>query len=166
MSHREQIVIPLPFPAINPRTPRLPDDMFLTVQAAISFPSVDLICYRSDGDVLAGFRIIPPYRDVWSFIGGIIRRGEHPVTAVKRQLRQYGIRAASEPELVGVFPANFPTRKYISLCYAVEVASGPTRIDDEFSKFEWFHVLPKTLGRQYQGMMRQWKAGRRMREVG
>jgi ADP-ribose pyrophosphatase YjhB (NUDIX family) len=113
--------------------------------------------FRETGQrILYGWRLIPPYRNVWSLLGGRIVRGEDLRQCASRIAKEYGL-TFELLYLNGVFPVNFPKRSDIVISLVARHILGEPRIDEfEFSKFTWSRMPPKRLGKNYLLMVRRW----------
>jgi len=122
----------------------------------MSIPCVDVLLENSRGEILLGWRQIPPYKDVWALPGGRVGKGEQLQATARRTLAEYGL-AACEFYLVGVFPMKFHTRSDFPACVAARYPRGGASPDYiEFSSFYWAKRLPKGLGANYRRMTMQW----------
>jgi hypothetical protein len=120
-------------------------------------PCVDVILENPQREILLGWRLITPYRNVWALPGGRIRHREDLIDASKRILGGYHLSARALC-LVGVFPVNFQTRSDISICLASKDYSGKPYHDGfEFSRFKWSQELPARLGANYRRMILKWR---------
>lgn len=127
------------------------------VKKSMSIPCVDIILENRHREVLLGWRLIEPYRNVWALPGGRVLKGEKLQAAASRILSEYAL-AATSFHLVGVFPINFPTRSDLAICLASRRIEGAARPDEfEFSSFQWTSKLPNGLGANYRRMITQWR---------
>ena len=139
----------------------LPNVLWNQVKRYMPIPCVDVIVEDYRGDVLLGWRLIPPYRNVWALPGGRVGKGESLQAAADRILTEYGL-AANHLFLVGVFPIKFPSRSDLSVCLATKNVTGETRADGvEFSSFRWTRSLPRRTGANYKRMIIQWNRMKR-----
>ncbi len=138
---------------------RLPEKVWEMVLQSIPIPCVDVIIAR-DFEVLIGFRVIEPYRNVWALPGGRILKSESPEEAVRRTIKEIGI-VADIQFFVGVFPIRFPKhpqKRYdIPLCYVTKWKKGKPRPTSELTRFSWVtpQNLPKRIGRNYRKMIKE-----------
>jgi ADP-ribose pyrophosphatase YjhB (NUDIX family) len=136
--------------------PWIPDKLWSQVKRYMSIPCVDVLLENPRGEILLGWRQIPPYKDVWALPGGRVGKGEQLQTTARRILAEYGL-AAREFYLVGIFPMKFPTRSDFPVCVAARYPRGEASPDYmEFSTFHWIRQLPKGLGANYRRMIAQW----------
>jgi len=135
----------------------LPEVLWKKVIKAIPIACVDVLVENGRGDVLLGWRRIPPYKDVWAFPGGRLMKGEKLKAAATRILDEYGL-SVGEMFLVGVFPVKFPSRADVSVCIAgVNCKGDPEPDGKEFSSFRWVKRLPIRLGANYGRMIVRWR---------
>jgi ADP-ribose pyrophosphatase YjhB (NUDIX family) len=143
----------------------MPDKLWSEVKRHLPIPCMDVLLENSRGEVLLGWRQIPPYKHVWALPGGRVGKGERLQATARRILAEYGL-AAREFYLVGVFPMKFPTRSDFPVCVAATYPLGEASPDYmEFSSFYWTRQLPKGLGANYRRMITQWRKIRRKPEI-
>jgi ADP-ribose pyrophosphatase YjhB (NUDIX family) len=134
----------------------IPTKLWNKITERMPIPCVDIIFQRPDGRILYGWRLIPPYRNVWALLGGRIIRGENLLQSASRIAKEYGL-TFERLYLNGVFPVNFPKRSDIVISLVARHISGKPRVDEfEFSKFTWSRTPPKRLGKNYLRMVRKW----------
>ena len=134
----------------------IPTRLWNKVTERVPIPCVDIIFQRPDGRILYGWRLIPPYRNVWALLGGRIIRREGLIECTSRIAKEYGL-TFERLYLNGVFPVNFPSRSDIVVSLAAHNLSGQPRVDGfEFSKFNWSKNPPKRVGQNYLRMVRNW----------
>lgn len=135
----------------------MPHETWRQVKRSIPIPCVDIILENRKGEILLGWRKIPPYQNVWALPGGRVLRGETIHHTVERILEEYGL-AAGKLYLVGVFPIKFPTRADFPICLASTQPRGVPHPDTmEFSSFKWTRRLPSKIGANYRKMILKWR---------
>ena len=119
---------------------------------------IDIIFERRDSqEILMGYRIIPPYKNVWALIGGRMIFGEGLREAAARIAKEYGIKF-QRLYLVGVFPVVFSFRSDVAIALASPDALGdPIADKKEFSTFKWTEEPPNRTGGNYVSMIASWK---------
>jgi hypothetical protein len=133
------------------------DKVWRQVKRSISIPCVDVILENAKGEILLGWRKIPPYQNVWALPGGRILKGETLRNAARRILDEYAL-AAGRLYLVGAFPVKFPTRADLTICLASMQPRGAPHPDGvEFSSFKWTKTLPSKIGANYRRMILKWR---------
>ena len=135
----------------------MPESVWKQVKQYVPIPCLDVVLENYDGDVLLGWRRIPPYRDVWALPGGRLHGGEGIKAAAARILAEYCL-SVRDLFLVGVFPIRFPSRADVPICVAGRIARGEATPDgEEFSSFRWTRRLPVDLGANYRRMIMRWR---------
>jgi ADP-ribose pyrophosphatase YjhB (NUDIX family) len=139
----------------------MPVRVWRQVKRSIPIPCADILLENSKGEVLLGWRKIPPYRNVWALPGGRVYKGEPLREISSRILNEYNL-SVHNLFLVGVFPVKFPTRADFTVCLASTTPEGKARPDGyEFSSFKWTRNLPLRIGANYAKMIRRWRLLRR-----
>jgi len=69
----------------------LDEELWRKVKLRLPIATLDII-FERDGKVLYGYRRIPPYRNVWTFIGGRILFGEKLSDTIRRISTEYGMK--------------------------------------------------------------------------
>ena len=135
----------------------IPNHLWNQVKRYMPIPCLDVVLENSLGEVLIGWRRIPPYRNVWALPGGRFHKGERIQEAAERILAEYDL-SVRELFLVGVFPIGFPSRFDLSICVASSAPDGRGVSDGkEFSALRWTKHLPKKLGKNYRQMILRWQ---------
>ena len=132
----------------------LPKKTWELMLASMPIPCTDVVCLNDRNEILLGWRIIPPYKNSWATVGGVILRNEHLETAARRHLQKHGV-TVKRLEFNGVFANNCGWRTNISITYLGYGATEPVDGGQEFSKFRWFAKPPKRMGVFYQKMIAQ-----------
>ena len=71
---------------------RLSEKHWRLVVLSMPIPCVDVIGEK-ESEILVGFRVIDPYRNVWALPGGRILKHEYAEDAVHRVLDEIGVKA-------------------------------------------------------------------------
>jgi hypothetical protein len=134
----------------------LPAALWKKIVNTMPIPCVDVIFQRADNAILYGWRLIPPYKGVWAFLGGRIVRGENLTQTATRIAQEYGL-GFRKLYLNGVFPVTFSTRSDIAISLVATEILGEPRVDGfEFSKYVWSKRPPLGTGRNYRRMVTHW----------
>jgi len=142
----------------------LDGELWSKVKLRLPIATLDII-FERDGNVLYGYRRIPPYRNVWAFIGGRILFGEGLSDTIRRISSEYGMKV-DKAYLIGVFPITFKTRSDIAIAVAAPDSYGEPHVDNyEFSSFVWLNIPPKRLGSNYRRMLEKWRVIRENKEI-
>jgi ADP-ribose pyrophosphatase YjhB (NUDIX family) len=91
----------------------LDEELWNKVKLRLPIATLDII-FERDEKVLYGYRRIPPYRNVWAFIGGRILFGEGLSDTIRKISTEYGMRV-DKAYLVGVSPITFRARSDIAI---------------------------------------------------
>lgn len=143
----------------------MPDNLWRQVKSHMPVPCVDVIVQNPRGEILLGWRKIPPYKNTWALPGGRLRRGEDLQAAGRRILADYYL-TVDDFFLVGVFPISFPSRSDIPICVATKHFAGEPKPEGrEFSNFQWTKKLPNRLGTNYRRMIKRWRQMTRKRQI-
>jgi len=100
----------------------LDEELWNKVKLRLPIATLDII-FERDEKVLYGYRRIPPYRNVWAFIGGRILFGEGLSDTIRKISTEYGMRV-DKAYLVGVFPITFRARSDIAIAVAAPDSYG------------------------------------------
>ena len=95
------------------------------------------------GRVLLGRRAIEPFLGCWDFPGGFVEEHEHPLDALRRELREETSLEIEPVEYVGVLmdwygPPGHGARSTMNFFWSARVVSGEPRADDDVAELRWF----------------------------
>ncbi|MHB8700387.1 MAG: NUDIX hydrolase [Nitrososphaerales archaeon] len=139
-----------------PKDKWIPAPMWKQVTRYMPMPCMDIIFQKNDGSILFGYRIIAPYMNTWSLVGGRILSGERLESSAKRIGKEYGM-SFKELYLVGVFPKTFESRSDIVISVAACDLGGEAIVEGkEFSNMVWRKREPSGLGSNYHLMFSKW----------
>lgn len=88
------------------------------------------------------------YSPGWYTIGGEVDKGELPLDAIKREIyEEAGIKAATDPELVGIYHSSFRNRDDFVFFYVVKAFSEEASSSPEIEACKWFSfdALPEDI---------------------
>ncbi len=112
------------------------------VAYASSEPTACALCVDTEGRLLLGRRAHEPWRGYWDLPGGFLEEGEHPLDALKRELREEAGLEVVPEEFVGVWIDRYgdgPTAPAtLNLYWTVRVVGGEERPADDVSELRWF----------------------------
>jgi NAD+ diphosphatase len=93
-----------------------------------------------DGRVLLARRAIEPFRGRWDAVGGFVDEAEHPVDAVRREVREETGLAFEPQELLGIWMGRYgpEQRATLNLFWTGRLAAGTPRPDDDVAELRWF----------------------------
>jgi 8-oxo-dGTP diphosphatase len=107
-------------------------------------PSVSAcaLCEDEAGRVLLARRAHDPFAGFWDIPGGFIEEGEHPLDALRRELREETGLEVEPLELLGVWPDVYgsgPDAAFtINLYWTARVLDGEPEAADDVSELAWF----------------------------
>jgi ADP-ribose pyrophosphatase YjhB (NUDIX family) len=109
---------------------------------ASSAPTAGALVLDGDGRILLARRGIEPYRGFWDIPGGFLDEGEHPLDAVRRELRE---EAGVEIEPLSFFGAwvdsygeSDDTHSTLNLYWKARIVAGVPRPADDVAELAWF----------------------------
>jgi 8-oxo-dGTP diphosphatase len=123
-----------------------------------------------DGRVLLVRRAFEPFAGWWDVPGGFLDAGEHPVDAVKRELKEETGLEIEPTRLVGVYMDTYgdgpDADDTMNLYYECEVVGGDLRPGDDALEIGWFgpDALPSEIAFDNgRAVLEDWRQGRRGR---
>ena len=112
------------------------------VEYATSEPTASAIVRDGDGRLLLARRAVDPSAGKWDLPGGFLEEGEHPLDALRRELRE---EAGVEIEPLGlaaiemdVYGDDDGSPWTLNLYWEARIASGEPEPDDDVAEFRWF----------------------------
>lgn len=124
----------------EPKTGRIPEDLYLTILQVMARPCVDLVV-KCNGEVLMLKRRIDPLKDYWALPGGMVNKGETlRMTGIRKADEELGLKVlAGELKLVGVVNHFHPLRQDIVITYALPLGKKPDiKLDYQHRGYKWF----------------------------
>jgi ADP-ribose pyrophosphatase YjhB (NUDIX family) len=116
--------------------------LFNKFQDSFPFSCVDLIVIKNNQFLLVR-RTIPPYRNRLCLPGGIIRRNEKLISAIKRiGKNELGVEIKMI-KAVGFYEKIYKNRHDISHCFIVRIEKGIIKSDHQASEVKFFNKIPK-----------------------
>ena len=95
-----------------------------------------------DGSVLLARRAGEPYRGYWDLPGGFLDEGEHPLDALRRELREETGLEVEPGEFVGIWMDRYgdadDAHATLNLYWTARVLGGEPRAADDVSELAWF----------------------------
>lgn len=111
-------------------------------------PTANALCLDDEGHVLLARRARDPYRGRWDLPGGFLEEGEHPLLALRREVREE-TRLDVEPlDFIGAFVDWYSEDgtgvSTLNLYWTARLSAGEPRPADDVSELAWFasHELP------------------------
>ncbi len=109
---------------------------------AYANPSVSAcaLCIDASGRVLLGRRAGDPWAGYWDLPGGFVEEYEHPIDAVRRELREETGLEIEPLELLGVWPDVYGQdgKGTVNLYWTARVLSGEPAPADDVAELAWF----------------------------
>jgi ADP-ribose pyrophosphatase YjhB (NUDIX family) len=112
------------------------------VYYASSKPTACAVCVDDRGRVLLARRANDPFKGRWDLPGGFIEEGEHPLDALRRELREETSLDVEPLDFIGVWIDRYPyethTASTLNLYWTARVVSGSAEAADDVSELQWF----------------------------
>jgi ADP-ribose pyrophosphatase YjhB (NUDIX family) len=112
------------------------------VTYASSAPTASAVCVDDRGRVLLARRANPPYRNYWDLPGGFLEEGEHPLEALRRELREETGLEIEPLEFLGVFMDRYGAEDAapatLNLYWTARIVGGELEAADDVSELRWF----------------------------
>jgi len=114
------------------------------VAYASSEPTVCALCVDERGRLLLGRRALEPDRGKWDLPGGFIEEGEHPLDALRRELREETGLEVEPLEFVGAWIDRYGSgdsdATTLNLYWRVRVMAGEASPADDVAELRWFRA--------------------------
>ncbi len=91
-----------------------------------------------DGRVLLGRRGHEPGLGLWDIPGGFVDEHEHPVEALRRELREETGLEIEPTEFLGVWMQPYDGRTVLCLTWLARTTGGAERAGDDLVELRWF----------------------------
>jgi 8-oxo-dGTP diphosphatase len=112
------------------------------IHYANSEPTACALCVDERGRVLLARRANEPFKGYWDLPGGFLEEGEHPLDALRRELREETGLEVEPLEFVGIWMDRYPygtqTVSTLNLYWTARVVRGSPAPADDVSELEWF----------------------------
>lgn len=112
------------------------------VEYASSEPTASAIVRDEAGRLLLARRGAEPHLGKWDLPGGFLEEGEHPLDAVRRELREEGGVEIEPLELAAiemdVYGSDDGSPWTLNLYWEARIASGDPQPADDVSELRWF----------------------------
>ena len=105
-------------------------------------PTATAVCVDGDGRVLLTRRAIEPNAGAWDLPGGFVDEHEHPLDALRRELREETGYEVEPVELLGIWMDQYggdsTAHTTMNLFWAARVLRGEPQPADDVSELRWF----------------------------
>jgi ADP-ribose pyrophosphatase YjhB (NUDIX family) len=105
-------------------------------------PTATAVCIDDRGRVLLGRRAWAPDEGLWDLPGGFVDEGEHPVEALRRELREETGLEIEPQEFLGVWMDRYgydsPAVSTLNLYWTARVVGGDEQAADDVAELRWF----------------------------
>jgi 8-oxo-dGTP diphosphatase len=135
------------------------------VAYANAVPGAEAVCLDAGGRVLLGRRAFDPGKGLWDLPGGFLHEDEHPLDALRREIREETALEIEPLEFLGFWLEPYDGRTLLCLAWTAR-ALGEPRPGDDLAELRWFgpdqlpaaselafshhpSVLSAALGREY-----------------
>ncbi|TML18022.1 MAG: NUDIX domain-containing protein [Actinobacteria bacterium] len=107
------------------------------VAYANAVPGVEAVCLDERGRILLGRRAFDPCSGLWDLPGGFMHEDEHPLQALRREVREETALEIEPLDFLGFWLEPYDGR--IVLCLAwIARARGDARPGDDLVELHWF----------------------------
>jgi ADP-ribose pyrophosphatase YjhB (NUDIX family) len=112
-------------------------------------PTASALCADREGRLLLCRRAVEPFKGRWDAPGGFVEEGEHPLEALRRELREETGLEVEPLEFFGVWMDRYggdsTAQSTMNLYWTARVVSGDPRPADDVSELRWFSAdeLPR-----------------------
>ena|SRR5436190_5022754 len=105
-------------------------------------PTATAVCVDDRGYVLLGRRALAPDEGLWDLPGGFVDEEEHPLDALKRELREETGLEIEPQEFLGVWMDRYgydsPAVSTLNLYWTARVLGGDAQAADDVAELRWF----------------------------
>lgn len=129
--------------AVEPEGGRFecPECGFVTF--AHSMPTSSAVVDDGHGRVLLSRRANDPAAGKWDLPGGFLEEGEHPLEALRRELREEAAIGLADEELLGIWIDRYTYKgrdvATLNVYYSARLAEGTPEPADDVAELRWFH---------------------------
>jgi ADP-ribose pyrophosphatase YjhB (NUDIX family) len=104
---------------------------------ANAVPGAEAVCFDERGRILLGRRAFDPAAGRWDLPGGFLHEDEHPVDALRREVREETGLDIEPLDFLGFWLEPYDGRIVLCLAWTAH-ASGDARAGDDLVELRWF----------------------------
>jgi NAD+ diphosphatase len=105
-------------------------------------PTATAVCVDDEGRVLLGRRALEPDKGLWDLPGGFVDEDEHPLDALRRELREETGLEVEPLEFLGVWMDRYgydsSASSTLNLYWTARIVSGEMHPADDVAELRWF----------------------------
>jgi ADP-ribose pyrophosphatase YjhB (NUDIX family) len=105
-------------------------------------PTASALCLDGDGRVLLGRRSVEPFIGAWDLPGGFVEEGEHPLDALRRELREETGLEIEPLDFFGiwmdVYGGESTAQSTLNLIWTAQPTGGRPAPADDVAELRWF----------------------------
>ena len=140
---------------------------------ASSSPAAAALVLDDEGRVLLGRRALEPDKGLWDLPGGFVDEDEHPLDALRRELREETGLEVEPGAFVTAYTDRYGSAEddtaTLNLLWEASVVGGEPHPDDDVAELRWFALdeLPEDEEIAFGALpavIRAWVAGRNAEE--
>jgi 8-oxo-dGTP diphosphatase len=107
-------------------------------------PTACALCVDDEGRILLARRAGEIFHGYWDLPGGFVQEGEHPLDALRRELREETGLNVVPREFLGVWMDRYgpgdDAPSTLNLYWTADVVDGDLRAADDVSEVDWFRA--------------------------
>lgn len=100
-------------------------------------PAAEAVCFDEHGRVLLGRRAVDPGVGLWDLPGGFLHENEHPLDALRREIREETSLELDAVDFLGFWLEPYDGRIVLCLTWTAK-ARGDGRAADDLVELRWF----------------------------
>jgi ADP-ribose pyrophosphatase YjhB (NUDIX family) len=104
---------------------------------ANAVPGAEAVCFDERGRVLLGRRAFEPSKGLWDLPGGFLHENEHPLDALRREIREETALEIEPLDFLGFWLEPYDGRIVLCLAWTAS-ATGEARPGDDLGELRWF----------------------------
>jgi 8-oxo-dGTP diphosphatase len=112
------------------------------VAYASSKPTASAVLVDDGGRVLLARRRHEPFANQWDLPGGFLEEGEHPLDALRRELREEAGVEIEPADFLGIWMDRYGDGEEapatINLYWTARITAGEPQPDDDVTELRWF----------------------------